>query len=417
VTGSLRLHRGWSGAPIVALLLVPPLSAQEVVFSASATVERDRATTDAAAILLPVGSQDDAAGHGGTAWLLGHTLASQANRALDGLGAEVTVSVERSTTRFTLTALPHVWPEAWARFKATVFTDPIDPEAFSQVFKKLSAQMAFREGSPVFDFERESASMLAPPSHEWARNPFGTSESRAAISVQHADLLRADLYHPATATVGFVGDNVGRFPAATSRPATATAPPAHFAWLVGDRIALTQEVTSAWISVAYPAPPSTGRTSLEFIAHLIRAALDPDPPDPERYSIDVRIVDAPGGPVIVVEAAVFPEAADRWEQGIVATIAAMAAGPPTGDFFQWERRRFRSLRLQEDATPQSAAARIVADLRREGVPRDLNQAISELAAETIGEVLNGLGETRVFRLGPDLGLGSGTEEASLGPAN
>lgn len=104
-----------------------------------------------------------------------------------------------------------------------------------------------------------------------------------------------------------------------------------------------------------------------------------------------------------MEAAIFPEVADRWKQGIVATVAAMATSPPTGDFFQWERRRFRSLRLLEDATPESAAARIAADLRRDGVPRNLYRDISELAAETLGEVLNSLGETRVFRLGPDLG--------------
>jgi hypothetical protein len=295
VTGLPWPNLGWSAALIVTLLWIHPLSAQEGVFAASATVERDLATTDAAAILLPVGSQDDGAGYGGTAWLLGHTLAAQANTVLGGLGAEVTVSVERSTTRFTLTALPHVWPEAWTSLNATVFTDPIDLETFRRVLETLSGQMAFREGSPAFDFERESASMLAPPSHEWARNPFGTSESRAVISVQHADLLRADLYHPAAATVGFVGANRGSFPLDTLRPATAAVPAAGLAWLGGDRIALTQEVTSAWISVAYPAPQSTSRTSLEFVAHRIRAALDPHPPDPERYSVDVRIVDAPGG--------------------------------------------------------------------------------------------------------------------------
>ncbi|HBD97965.1 MAG TPA: hypothetical protein DC060_07175, partial [Gemmatimonadetes bacterium] len=57
-------------------------------------------------------------------------------------------------------------------------------------------------------------------------------------------------------------------------------PPQGPAWTVGTRLDVTQEVTSSWISVAYPLQGPLSRTAMEFVAHLIRWRLSPLPPDP-----------------------------------------------------------------------------------------------------------------------------------------
>jgi hypothetical protein len=159
------------------------------------------------------------------------------------------------------------------------------------------------------------------------------------------------------------------------------------------------------MEVAYPAPGDLPRTRLELIAHLLEEELDPTPPDPDRYSVDVRLEETPGGPVLVVEAAVFPEATARWEGRITGAVRRLAEEPIPEDFFSWRRRRFRTARLLEEAAPEAEAARMTADLLRDGVVRDLGLEIWGLTAAAVVETARALGEPRIFVLGPDLGTG------------
>ena len=120
----------------------------------------------------------------------------------------------------------------------------------------------------------------------------------------------------------------------------------------------------------------------------------------------MRLVDAPLGAVITVEAAVAPEASERFEQEILQVVSSLIEEPPEGDFFTWDRRRFRTARLLTEAAPERAVARITSDLMRDGESRNVAEDIWEITPEAVARALRALGEPRVFRLGPDLGARS-----------
>jgi hypothetical protein len=201
-----------------------------------------------------------------------------------------------------------------------------------------------------------------------------------------------------------VGDSATSPPLSGTSPArSGTSPPDGPAWTVGTRLDVTAEITSSWISVAYPVKGPLPRTTLDFIAHIVRWRLDSRPPDPDRYGIDVRLLDAPLGTVIAVEAAVAPGAADRFEQEILGVVSSLMEEPPEGEFFAWDRRRFRTAQLLTDAAPERAVARITSDLMRTGKRRDLAGDIWEITPQAVARAVRSLGEPRIFRLGPDLG--------------
>ena len=226
------------------------------------------------------------------------------------------------------------------------------------------------------------------------------------LTIVDARLLRRNEYSVASSVVAAVGvgDSATSPPPSGTSPArSGTSPPDGPAWTVGTRLDVTAEITSSWISVAYPVKGPLPRTTLDFIAHIVRWRLDPRPPDPDRYGIDVRLLDAPLGTVIAVEAAVAPGAADRFEQEILGVVSSLMEEPPEGEFFAWDRRRFRTAQLLTDAAPERAVARITSDLMRTGKRRDLAEDIWEITPQAVARAVRSLGEPRIFRLGPDLG--------------
>ncbi len=386
----------------VFMLGVASAASAQTPYAAFATETRERATVVTVGLAVPAGTEHDQPGYEGTAWLLGNALARQASVG----GDRVHASVGRSATVYTLTSTPRGWREAWRRLERTIFRDPLAGEHLEAVRSELLLQLRFRQGSPVADFEREWVTMLADPGHPWVRPAQGSPETLSLIGTFHAELLRGNRYRTDASGLAVVGpEPVTPSDAGVSTPdSVAPAVPTGVAWRVGDRTSITQEVTSAWIAVGYPAPSGAARTALEFVAHLALEALDPAPPDPDRYSVDARIIDAPGGPVLLVEAAVLPEAADRWEALILGRMSALEATPPRDEFFRWSRRRFRARRLVTDSDPEVAVARLAVDLLRDRAARSLLDEIDSLTVESVASLLRGLGETRVFRLGPDLGL-------------
>ena len=89
----------------------------------------------------------------------------------------------------------------------------------------------------------------------------------------------------------------------------------------------------------------------------------------------MRLLNAPLGTVIAVEAAVALGAVDRFEQEILGVVSSLVGAPPEGEFFAWDRRRFRTAQLLTDAAPERAVARITSDLIRHGKRRDLAEDI------------------------------------------
>ena len=389
---------------------VSPLSGQTITYDAVSVDDGDRAPLVVIGTRVPTGSRHDMAGLEGTAWMLGKTLAAQTNAAL-GPEAEVTVYVGRSSTLFVLSALPSAWPIAWETLERTLFEATLDSTSFEQEWSTLERQLLFQRGSPGLDSELRSVQLIAPDSSPWARPTSGTPESLAALTVRDLEFLRLTEYSIGTSVVAAVGlddDPVLRdHPSGrtTPPPDGPTSPPDGPAWTVGSRLSVTEEITSSWVSVSYPLRGPLPRTALEFVAHVIRWRLDPRPPDPDRYSIEVRLVDAPLGRVIVIDAAVAPGASERFEQEVLRIVSSLTEEPLEGDFFRWERRRFLAAQLLTGADPEVAVARITSDLMRDGEPRDLAADIWDITPDVVAHALGALGEPQIFRLGPDLASG------------
>lgn len=390
-------------------------------------------TAVAVALRLSAGSQDDQEGFEGTAWLLARVLEDEATRALEPSDAVLRASVGRASTVFTLLALPDEWRGAWEKMDSVLFDAPVDSAFLAARKAELLDNLRFERGSPVREFEREAARSLAPPGSPFTRPPRGTEESVANVSVLSLELYRRSMYRRASAVEAVVGpvpeetqvppvDSAPQVPDTTApdTPSSPEAPgpdtTATLAWSTGDRVVQVSDVTSTWMSVAYPAPTSLSRTRLELVAHLLEEELDPTPPDPDRYGVDVRIEGTPDGPVLVLEATVFPEAADRWEARILGAVTRLRDEDMGEDFFSWRRRRFRTARLLEEAAPEQEATRMTADLLRTGRVRDLASEIWGLHARTLREAARSLGEPRIFRLGPDLAQNGSGASGTKGDA-
>lgn len=381
-------------------------------YSAVAVSGHPRGTVVSAVVRIPVGSGHDPEGLEGTAWMLGELLAHRANDAV-GHEARVVVEVDRLESRYTLLALPGVWEESWRRLEDVLFREPVTDADVERHREEALDALRFTAGSPVRNFDVESARLVAPPSHPWARAVVGTVETVERLAPAALDAFKRDTYRSRQATVAVVGPRAhipgGGGPRASARPDTSgrsdTGLPA---WQTEDRSVLVQDVTNSWVTVAWPVAPDTPRTALEFLAHLLQEELDPDPPDPDRFSVDVRLVDAPGGVVLMVEAAVFPEAADRWEARILGAKDALTRRRMDTDFLGWRRRRFRTARLLAEAAPEAEAARLAEDLSRNGRIRDLSVEIWELDGARLLTAAEALGPPRILRLGPDLVDGGGT---------
>ena len=407
-------------ACLLALVAVPTaLWAQtpdNATYQAMASASHPRSTVVSVVVRIPQGSGVDPVGLEGTAWMVGELLAHGANDRM-GPDALVTVAVDRNSSVYTLLAVPETWQQAWGALEDILFQSPLTDTDVEHHRQDVLDALGFSSGSPVRGFQLESARMVAPTGHAWARPVLGTPESVSRITPSDLRAFKAAMYRAADATVALVGPRgvVPPLGAPDAVPGEGTRetgdslaaerprePASALPWQVGGREELVQDITNTWVTVAWPVAPEVDRTSLEFLTHLLNQDLDPTPPDPDRFSVDVRLVDTPTGVALVVEAAVFPEAADRWEERILESRLRLAREVMDEDFLGWRRRRFRTARLLSEAAPEAEAARLAEDLARSGRVRDLSLEIWELNGPGLLAAARGLGEARILRLGPDL---------------
>ena len=206
----------------------------------------------------------------------------------------------------------------------------------------------------MHEFHRELYRTLVGTAHPWSRDPRGTAS--ALRSAERALLagFRARHYMAARAKAALVGPVTERAARDALEPVgtehVERSESASPAWEVGDRLALQREVTNTWIGAAFPAPPHLPRTHLEFVTLQLQEDLNPSPPDPGLYSATVHIEDTPRGPVVVVQTAVVPEDAASWEQRIIGALGRLE-NEADAEFFQWQRRRFRSAILLREGAP------------------------------------------------------------------
>ncbi|MFQ5537002.1 MAG: hypothetical protein ACE5GJ_06075 [Gemmatimonadota bacterium] len=371
---------------------------------------RPHATVAVAVLRIPAGSAQDQEGFEGTAHLLGLERAEGLRAVLDTTRAVVRVRVDRTATRFTVLALPAYQETVLAALDSVVFSAPTDVDLFEAVRARARARLRFEAGSPVEEFRNQTAALIAGASHPWSTPVEGTGESLARLSPLSLDLYRRSWYHRASAALAVVGP-AGMSPGGTAPATRVPAPGTEVtpapdstatAWVRGDTIRITREITNAWVAVAVPLPRGFPRTPGEFLAHILREDLDPVPPDPDVYGVEVRIEDSPGGPVLLLEGATAAEGAERFLTRAVSALESLAETPIPEDFFRWRRRRFRARVLLGEAAPERQGARMAADLLRTGMTRRMDEEIWALTPGRVRDLAARLASPRVLIVGPDL---------------
>lgn len=189
----------------------------------------------------------------------------------------------------------------------------------------------------------------------------------------------------------------GSLPAPLMPPSVPDAPAP---WTTGDRRIVDRDVTSTWISVAWPLPAGTPVVLQEFLAHVVSESLNPSPPDPGLYAAEARIERVDGAPILLVDASVDPRVTVTWEARILAAVEGISESPPQGAFFELARRRYRSGSLMGQAVPEARARWLVLHDHGPALPPDLARDVWALSREGLAALAGARGEARILLYGP-----------------
>lgn len=381
---------------------------------------RPGTTVVSVTIAFPRGSSGDPEGTAGATWLLGQVVQELLRAALapaPRAATELAVEVDRSRTVLRLVTLPRHFEEVFRTLEWAVFRAEPGGPALDAARTAMEEVFAFEENAPHREFEVEFYGLLAGVGSPWSRPRRGTAESVAELSPAGLADLRSRTFRRSEGVVSVVGavspDVAARLVTGETELPDGGATAEGFvplsrrdagtgAWATPDRLRRTTEVTSTWIGMAWPVDVETSRTALEMLVHRLDRRFNPSPPDPGAFHVDVRLELLDSRDVLVVEAAVLPEAAAQWESRIRSAVEGIAAEEMAGPFFRAYRRRFRGSRLVEDAPPEVESLRRAGDLLREGRTRDLPAEISRLGPADLRDAAGRLGEPRILLFGPDL---------------
>jgi len=365
---------------------------------------RERAPATAIALAFPFGSGDDAPGEGGSAALLARALEAAAGRELPDGMARVEVAVERGEFVITFVSASEEISELWPRAARALFETPLPDPIIEGARAELLSPLRFERGAPVRLFELEVGRVLAGFDHPWARSPRGIEAELERVPTERIRTLQALHVRPEAARASMVGPSgVVELISLHSREGAegaATRPVDGPLASAGSRLQLEREVVNSWIMVGWPAPPDASRTLLDFAAGILEERLTPMPADPALFSVRVRVVDFPEGPVVQAVAAMIPGEAGRWETRIIEEMASLAAAPLAPDFLAIHRRRFTSRTLLDEAPPEGQAARMARDLLRGTPPRELDAELRALSAFDLQATLARMAPPRILVYGP-----------------
>lgn len=376
-------------------------------------------------VVFPHGSAADPDDAPGASWLLGRIVRAMVLESLDPAAraaTEIATDVHRSRIAFRLVTLPRYWQEAWGVLEWAILRASPTATATSRAKAEMREVFEFERDAPHREFEIELYWMLGDRDPAWSRDPRG--EARTVDALGPADLaaFRDVVLVRGDGVVSIVG---GVDPEVAARTVTdgPVLPEGGLAapgftllpdreggpddWDDRERVVATREVTSTWIGVAWPIDPSTSRTAREMLVDRLDRQFNSDPPDPGAFSVEVRLDPMGAHELLVVEAAVVPDAAGQWERRIVSAVDPIAAAEMDGPFFRAYRRQFRGSRLLGNAPPEVESLRRAMDLLFLGRVRDLPRAIDILTPGDLQEAAENLEEPRIFVFGPDLG-GSGS---------
>ena len=385
---------------------------------AAAVLERESAARILTiGILFPAGSSEDPRGREGTAALLAGVLRRQGAAALARHGAAVTAELSENDLHLTLMAPPATWREAFVALETLLYESPLSGEALEAARAEVAGILAFEAGAPGRAFDLERARLLRGADAPGARPALGTPASTGSLTLADLDAFRAAHLRPEEATLAahgpvepsdlasLVGTDVEEVPGpardgegAGTRTAGG-APPA--GWERGERVLVDRDLTSSWVSAAFPFPPGTPDLHLRFLAQLAREELTPVPPEPGLFHADASTAAVDGVPVLVLTASVDPGITLAWEERLAGLVAAMATDLPDGSFFELARRRFRTRTLLGLTVPE-ARVEWLARRRAAGLPPrpDAVGEIRDLDRNAVLRTAALAGPARVIVFGP-----------------
>ena len=392
-------------------------------------------------VLFSAGSSRDPLGQEGTAALLASVLRRQAAGALARYGATVETELTADDLLVTLLTPPDAWREAIIALERLLYEAPLSASALEGARSERLEILAFEAGAPVRAFELERTRLLLGPDARGARPAHGSPASVGALALADLEAFRASHLRAEDATFAAHGpveaaglasllaseiEELPRRSRAMDRDGVPPGreeplPPAPLllhlgtrevagipppgagpaAWEDGARVLVDLELTSSWVSVAFPFPAGTPDLRLDFLAHLIREELSPRPPSPGLFRSDVSKVMIEDAPVLVLTASVDPRITLAWEARLTGLMEQMATQLPEGAFFQLATRRFRTQTLLEHALPEKRVG-WVARRRAAGLPPapDLVAEIRSLDRSTVMRTAGAAGPPRVIVHGP-----------------
>ena len=427
--------RAWIG---LALLCGAPAAAQQTT---SITLEAppwaahlERVSRPAApvmglAVALPHGSEVDPADRPGVARLAADAVVAEVEGRMGPGEIEGQASVEPDHTVLTFLVRPDRAEATLRALDEIGFGAGPSTATVSAVRSRRAEVLRFELDSPLQEVGIERRALLYGVGDPRTHPPRGTLTVVESIQDSEVDAARRALFVRGEARIVAVGplgppsepvplagrvdpvdesaDSVGVLAAPPTQPTppggTTSAGPA---WTTPDRRVVVREVTNSWISVAFPVPADLPRIAVLFVADRMQQELDATPPDPGLFNVSVEVVEMPEGEVLVVEAAVLPDASDRFERKILELPPRIAAERDPA-FFRYHRGRFRARQLVADAPPEAAARRMAAELLTRGRILAFDEAVWSLDVSMATRAAAALGSPRVLVFGPDFS-GGGT---------
>ena len=239
----------------------------------------------------------------------------------------------------TLLTPPDAWREAIIALERLLYEAPLSASALEGARSERLEILAFEAGAPVRAFELQRTRLLLGPDARGARPAHGSPASVGALALADLEAFRASHLRAEDATFAAHGpveaaglasllaseiEELPRRSRAMDRDGVPPGreeplPPAPLllhlgtrevagipppgagpaAWEEGARVLVDLELTSSWVSVAFPFPAGTPDLRLDFLAHLIREELSPRPPSPGLFRSDVSKVMIEDAPVLV----------------------------------------------------------------------------------------------------------------------
>jgi len=393
-------------------------------------------------LAFPIGSGLDPRGSEGMAHLLGRSLERTTTERVSRQGGRVEVLVTTDHLLLTLLTPAHQWQQGWAELRRVLWNETISSSLLESVRAEILDRLRFEAGAPGRGFEGERALLIRGSTHPQARPTRGSEGTVLALTAEALEVFRREHLSETTALVVLMGPiSVGEVEEVfggvvrTPVPTPSIPPPAgllsalpaeslravnlpdpalrlplsaeiptegRMAWTEGARTLLDRELTSTWMSVAYPFPAGTPSTLLHFLGHLVVEALSPTPPDPGLYEAATELLQVDGAPVLLISASVDPRITSSWESRLTRAIPELAGEPPVGAFFELSRRRFRSQLLLQLAPPERRTAWVAAELLRDpwGLI-DLDLEVWRLDREAVSTVAGRAGSPRILLYGPE----------------